>query len=339
MKLIKYFAYKQKHKTMKIQQLTQSLISLLERNGGFDSNSILTDNIPFYVLGLTQEGAELTANTIENREAIPLGLDLIDGARVEELPVFISKDFLAVLIPLIEAELNDVANTSELIEKLRSTLTVEELKAVKLREIIEAKDSEIKECKDEVSAYVESIEELKNKISTLSNTTEYDKLIEKLKNALKIEESKVVKLNEIIEAKDSEIKECKNAVSAYVENIEELKNKINTLSNTTEEYDKLIEKLKNALKVEELTSSELREVIEAKDSEIKECKNAVSMYVENIEELKNKISTLSNTAEYDKLHSDYKRAVSAVNEKNELIDKIKSMGLIKRIFSLPKLLK
>lgn len=214
MKLIKYSAYKQKHKTMKIQQLTQSLISLLERNGEFDSNSILTDNIPFYVLGLTQEGAELTANTIENREAIPLGLDRIDDVHVEELPVFISKDFLAVLISLIEIELNDVANTSELIEKLRSTLTVEELKAVKLREIIEAKDSEIKECKD-----------------------------------------------------------------------------------------------------------------------------AVSMYVENIEELKNKISTLSNTAEYDKLYSDYKRAVLAVNEKNELIDKIKSMGLIKRIFSLPKLLK
>lgn len=214
MKLIKYFAYKQKQQTMNTQQLTQSLISLLERNGAHNSNSILIENLPVYVLGLTQESAELIASTIENREAIPLGLDLIDGVRVEELPIFISKDFLASLIPLIEAELNDVANTSELIEKLRSTLTVEELKAVKLREIIEAKDSEIKECK-----------------------------------------------------------------------------------------------------------------------------NAVSMYVENIEELKNKISTLSNTAEYDKLHSDYKRAVSAVNEKNELIDKIKSMGLIKRIFSLPKLLK
>jgi len=338
MKLIKYFAYKQKQQTMNTQQLTQSLISLLERNGAHNSNSILIENLPVYVLGLTQESAELIASTIENREAIPLGLDLIDGVRVEELPIFISKDFLASLIPLIEAELNDVANTSELIEKLRSTLTVEELKAVKLREIIEAKDSEIRECKDEVSAYVENIEELKNKISTLSNTAEYDKLIEKLRNALTVEELKVVKLNEIIEAKDSEIKECKNAVSSYVENIEELKNKISTLSNTTE-YDKLIEKLKNALKVEELTSSELREIIEAKDSEIKECKNAVSMYVENIEELKNKISTLSNTAEYDKLHSDYKRAVSAVNEKNELIDKIKSMGLIKRIFSLPKLLK
>lgn len=214
MKLIKYSAYKQKHKTMKIQQLTQSLISLLERNGEHNSNSILIADLPFYVLGLTQESAEFIASTIENRQAIPLSLENIGESGVEEFPVFISKDFLASLVPLIEAELGNIKNANELIEKLRRTLTVEELKAVKLREIIEAKDSEIKECKD-----------------------------------------------------------------------------------------------------------------------------AVSMYVENIEELKNKISTLSNTAEYDKLYSDYKRAVSAVNEKNELIDKIKSMGLIKRIFSLPKLLK
>ena len=199
---------------MNIQQITQSLISLLDRNGAHNSNSILIENLPVYVLGLTQESAELIASTIENREAIPLGLESINEAQVDELPVFIGKDFLASLIPLIDAELENIENANQLIEKLRSTLEVEELKNFKLNE-----------------------------------------------------------------------------------------------------------------------------VIEAKDSEIKECKNAVSMYVDNIEELKNKINTLSNTAEYDKLYSDYKRAVAAVNEKNELLDKIKSMGLIKRIFSLPKLLK
>ena len=199
---------------MNIQQLTQSLISLLDRNGAHNSNSIFIENLPVYVLGLTQESAELIASTIENREAIPLGLESINEAQVDELPVFIGKDFLASLIPLIDAELENIENANQLIEKLRSTLEVEELKNFKLNE-----------------------------------------------------------------------------------------------------------------------------VIEAKDSEIKECKNAVSMYVDNIEELKNKINTLSNTAEYDKLYSDYKRAVAAVNEKNELLDKIKSMGLIKRIFSLPKLLK
>ena len=199
---------------MKIQQLTQSLISLLERNGEHDSNSILIADLPFYVLGLTQESAEFIASTIENRQTIPLSLENIDEAAAEEFPVFISKDFLASLILLIDAGLGDIENSNELIKKLKSTLEVEELKAVKL-------------------------------------------------------------LGEI----------------------------------------------------------------SAKDSEIKECRNAVSMYVENIDELKNKISALSNTAEYDKLYSDYKRAVSAVNEKNELIDKIKNMGLIKRIFSLPKLLK
>ena len=199
---------------MKLQQLTTSLISLLERNGGHDSNSILIEDLPFYVLGLTQDSAEFIASTIENREAIPLSLENIDEAAAEEFPVFISKDFLASLILLIDAGLGDIENSNELIKKLKSTLEVEELKAVKLR--------------DEISA---------------------------------------------------------------------------------------------------------------KDSEIKECRNAVSMYVENIDELKNKISALSNTAEYDKLYSDYKRAVAAVNEKNELIGKIKNMGLIKRIFSLPKLLK
>ena len=199
---------------MNIQQITQSLISLLDRNGAHNSNSILIENLPVYVLGLTQESAELIASTIENREAIPLGLESINEAQVDEFPVFIGKDFLASLIPLINAELENIENANQLIEKLRSTLEVEELKNFKLNE-----------------------------------------------------------------------------------------------------------------------------VIEAKDSEIKECKNAVSMYVDNIEELKNKINTLSNTAEYDKLYSDYKRAVAAVNEKNELLDKIKSMGLIKRIFSLPKLLK
>ena len=199
---------------MNIQQITQSLISLLDRNGAHNSNSILIENLPVYVLGLTQESAELIASTIENREAIPLGLESINEAQVDELPVFIGKDFLASLIPLIDAELENIENANQLIEKLRSTLEVEELKNFKLNE-----------------------------------------------------------------------------------------------------------------------------VIEAKDSEIKECKNAVSMYVDNIEELKNKINTLSNTAEYDKLYSDYKRAVAAVNEKNELLDKIKNMGLIKRIFSLPKLLK